>query len=60
MSERHMDIFWLFLAFSSGGMAGFVLFAALQMSRETSRKRRAAPNPAFMAFEFEADTISRM
>jgi hypothetical protein len=54
-----MDSFWLFLAFSVGGCAGFVLFAALQVSRESSTKPRTAANPGLLPFELEGDTVTR-
>jgi hypothetical protein len=54
-----MDGFWLFVAFSVGGCAGFLLFAALHVSRESSSKARSAANPGLLPFELEGDTVTR-
>jgi hypothetical protein len=35
-----MSALWIYLAFSLGGMVGFGLFAALQMSREQDERQR--------------------
>ena len=37
-----MSILWIYLAFSLGGMVGFGLFAALQVSREQDERERRA------------------
>ena len=47
-----MVSFWIMIAFLAGGCAGFVLFAALQMSRDASRTRlliRSSPLDADVA-----------
>ncbi len=36
-----MSVLWLYLAFSLGGIVGFGLFAALQISREQDERQRA-------------------
>jgi len=54
-----MDGFWLVLAFSVGGCAGFLLFAVLQVSRESAGKPRTASNPGLLPFELEGDTVTR-
>ena len=36
-----MSYLWIYLAFSLGGMVGFGLFAALQVSREQDERERA-------------------
>lgn len=35
-----MSALWIYLAFSLGGMVGFGLFAALQMSREQDERQQ--------------------
>jgi len=54
-----MDSFWLVLAFSVGGCAGFLLFAVLQAARDATNKPRTAANPGLLPFELEGDTITR-
>ena len=36
-----MSYLWIYLAFSLGGIVGFGLFAALQVSREQDERQRA-------------------
>ena len=54
-----MDGFWLFLAFSIGGCAGFVLFAMFHISRDSTSKRRVGANPVLLSLEFEGETLTR-
>jgi hypothetical protein len=54
-----MDGLWLFLAFSIGGCAGFLLFAMFHVSRDSASKRRDGANPVLLSLEFEGDTQTR-
>jgi hypothetical protein len=50
----------MLLLFSLGGLAGFLVFAILQMSRDTDGKRQVVVNPILLSIDFEGDTLSRM
>jgi hypothetical protein len=50
----------MLLAFSCGGLVGFLVFAILQMSRGSDGKSQAVVNPILLSIDFEGDTLSRM
>jgi hypothetical protein len=54
-----MDGFWLYVALAVAGCAGFLLFALLHVSRESSSKPRTTANPGLLPFELEGDTVTR-
>jgi|GWRWMinimDraft_6_1066014.scaffolds.fasta_scaffold254369_1 hypothetical protein len=55
-----MENIWLLLMFSFGGLAGFLMFAMLQVSRGSGGKRQAIAPPILLSIDFEGDTLSRM
>ena len=59
MAGLPMDGLWLFLAFSIGGCAGFLLFAMFHVSRDSASKRGDGANPVLLSLEFEGDTQTR-
>jgi hypothetical protein len=54
-----MDSFWLLLAFSTGGCAGFLLFAMFHIARDSTSKRKAGTDPVLLSLEFEGETLTR-
>ena len=57
--EEGMENLWWVLAFSFGGLLGFLMFAVLEMSRGSGGKRQEVVTPVLLSIDFDGDTLSR-